>query len=293
MKTIKRKGVLIIGAFDVMYNNLVLDISKNGCWDTGEEVRTKYSDGTPAYTKSVFGRQLVIPPDVLTILTTKKVGYKSSARELFWIWFLKSNIVQVLRDMNCTIWDEWEQEDGTIGKAYGYQLAKKVNGNMDQVDNLLYQLDHSPTSRRHIVTLWDAEDVPEMALTPCVWSTQWKILGGKLNLLVNQRSCDIALGFVFNSLQYKILQLVVLNHLKQFERFHNLELGDLIWNFGDLHYYDRHEESLLEQIKGEIHEEPKLILDRAMGKSFYEFNPELITLEDYKHNGKFEYEVAI
>lgn len=282
-----------IGSFDLIYNQLVQDVAKNGVWDKGEEVRTKYADGSPAYTKSVFGRQVIIPPEMVTILTTKQVGYKSSARELYWIWFLKSNIVQILRDMKCYIWDEWEKEDGTIGKAYGYQLAKKVNGEMDQVDNFLFQLETSPASRRHIVTLWDAEDVPEMALTPCVWSTQWKILGGKLHVLVSQRSADLALGVVFNMLQYKLLQKIVLNHLRQFERFHNLELGDLIWNFGDLHFYDRHEGLLLEQIKGDIHDAPKLILDEAMGNSFYEFNPELIRLEDYKHNGKFEYEVAI
>lgn len=276
-----------------MYNDLVRDIAKNGYWDKGGEVRTKYADGTPAYTKSVFGRQLIIPPEVLPILTTKKVGILSAVRELYWIWFMKSNVVQDLRDMNCTIWDEWELEDGTIGKAYGYQLAKKVNGILDQVDNLLHQLGSSPHSRRHLVTLWDVDDVPEMALTPCVWSTQWKILGGKLFLLVNQRSCDIALGFCFNAFQYKVLQLIVLNHLRQLPNLQELELGDLIWNFGDLHYYDRHEELLLQQVEGKIHETPTLILKESIGDSFYEFNPELIRLDNYKHNGKFTYEVAI
>lgn len=282
--------------FDEIYNGLVTDIKENGTWDKGQDVRTKYADGTSAYTKSVFGRQIIIPSDVLPIITTKKVGYKSALRELYWIWFMKSNKVKDLQDMKCSIWDEWEQEDGTIGEAYGFQLAKMVhniNGVMlDQVDNLLFQLENNPSSRRHIVNLWDIDDLSKMSLTPCVWSTQWDIRDNKLNLLVNQRSCDIALGFLFNAFQYKILLINVLLHLNNTEKHKDLRLGDVIWNFGNLHYYDRHEELLLEQIKGETHEQPVLGFS-CKYENFYDFHPDDITVLDYKHNGKFEYEVAI
>lgn len=281
--------------FDELYNDLITEIKNNGTWDKDEAVRTKYADGESAYTKSIFGKQVIIPADVLPIITTKQVGYKSALRELYWIWFMKSNNVKDLQDMKCSIWDEWEREDGTIGDAYGYQLAKKVhsvNGEMlDQVDNLLYQLEHNPSSRRHITNLWDVDDLSNMSLTPCVWSTQWEIRDGKLSLLVNQRSCDAALGFLFNAFQYKVLQINMLLHLNATEKHEELKLGDIVWNFGNLHYYDRHEESLLEQIKGEVHEQPILVMgDYA---NFYDFHPDDIEVINYTHNGKFSYEVAI
>lgn len=298
---------------DEIYNNLVKEIYINGVWDKGESVRTKYADGNPAYTKSIIGKQVVFDTEDIPLITTKHVAWRSAIAEAWWIWFMRSNNVEDLRKLGSKVWNEWEQSDGTIGRAYGYQLAKPVRRTnlevkfgefshtkhsydckINQVDYLIKQLNENKSSRRLITSLWNIDDLDYMTLEPCVWSQQWIAQNGKLNLIVNQRSADIALGVCFNWFQYKVIQMII-------AKLTDLEVGKLIWNFGHLHYYDRHEELLLEQIKGETHKQPSLILPSKLDLEYYNYveNPtkenlrNMFNLENYKHNGKFTYEVAI
>lgn len=298
---------------DLIYNSLIKEINENGIWDKDENVRTKYIDGSPAYTKSIIGKQVIFEADDIPLITTKHVAWRSAIAEAWWIWFMRSNEVEDLRQLGSKVWNEWEQPDGTIGKAYAYQLAKTVRKSelqvkfgefshsthtykckLNQVDYLIKQLKENRSSRRLVTSLWNIDDLDYMALEPCVWSQQWIVQDGKLNLIVNQRSADIALGVCFNWFQYKVIQMVIAT-------LADLEVGKLVWNFGHLHYYDRHEELLLKQIEGITHEPPKVIMPSRQELEYYIYvqNPtkddlhSMFNLENYNHNGKFSYEVAI
>ncbi|MBP9516539.1 MAG: thymidylate synthase, partial [Veillonella sp.] len=138
------------------------------------------------------------------ILTTKFVAFKTAVKELLWIWQMQSNDVRKLQDMNVRVWDEWMREDGTIGKAYGYQIAK-----YKQLDNLINTIKHDPDSRRMIVTLWNIEDLPDMALQPCAYETLWDVADSHLNCMLVQRSGDMGLGIPFNTAQYAALVCMI------------------------------------------------------------------------------------
>lgn len=291
--------------FDIQYNEIINKIVAEGISDEEYDVRTKWeSDGTPAYTKSIISQKMRFDNSEVPILTTKKVAWKTAIKELLWIWQKKSNNVQDLRDMGVNIWNQWEQSDQTIGKAYGYQLGKKnrkmsytshfksedgkkveVNKFIDQVDYLIYQLKNNPSSRRHITMLWNPDDLDEMSLTPCVYETQWYVKQGKLSLEVRARSNDMALGNPFNTLQYNILQRMI-------AQVTGYKLGEYIFNIGDCHAYTRHLDSLSEQIKRETYEAPELWINPEV-KSFYDFTIDDFKLINYKHGDKITYEVAI
>lgn len=297
---------------DIQYNNIINNIIKNGFWDKGQQVRTVWDDGTPAYTKSIISQKFRFDNSEVPILTTKKVHWKTAIKELLWIWQLKSNRVQDLRDMGVNIWNEWELPDGTIGKAYGYQLGKKnrelkfslnvnelytnsgknvlVNGvhgfrMVDQVDYLLHQLKHNPASRRHITTLWNPDDLDGMSLTPCVYETQWYVKENKLHLEVRCRSNDMAVGNPFNIFQYNVLQ-------RMFAQVLGYELGEYIFNIGDAHIYDRHLDKVAEQMNNQMYEPPTLWINPDV-KSFYDFTIDDFKLIDYKHGKFIKYDVAI
>lgn len=315
--------------YDVTYNNLVKEILKNGLMDKPENVRGRYkSDNQPAPAKSISNYQIKIDSaNEVPILTTKRVGRKDPVTELLWIWQKMSTNVQELRDMGCKVWDEWERKDGSIGKAYGWQLKNKKRKikmdslfiemtknkefsvtvpfeenewegllkeieegqihyiELNQVDFLLYQLKKNPYSRQIKTTLWCVEDIDDMALPPCVYETHWFMFNEKLNLTVNIRSNDIALGNPYNVYQYFILHHMI-------AQVSNLEVGELCFNIDIPHVYDRHVEGLQEQIKGEIHDEPTFKLNKEV-KSFYDFTIDDIEIDGYEFSGKFNYEVAI
>jgi thymidylate synthase len=273
--------------YDILYKNQCKDIMKNGYSDKGQKVRTVYADGQPAHTKSILNYQLRFDnvDKEVPILTTKFVAWKWAIKELFWIWQMKSNVVQDLRDMGVTIWDEWEQEDGTIGKAYAYQLRKTYKNGLDQVDNTLHEIKNNPSSRRIITTLWDVNDVKDMALTPCVWNTQWQPQGNKLHLTVGIRSNDAPLGQPFNVFQYYVL-------LRMFAQVTGYEVGTLTFNINNVHIYDRHEETLKEQLQNEILTAPTLWINPEV-KNFYDFTIDDFKLVDYNHGGRYDFEVAI
>lgn len=294
---------MILSNFDLQYKMLIEDIMENGVWDTEQYVRAKWTDDTPAYSKSVISKKLHFDNMEVPILTTKQVYWKTAIKELLWIWQKKSNRVQDLRDMGVSIWDEWELPDGTIGKAYGYQLGKPCRsipsqlvqykqhllavdyGKLDQVDYLIWSLKNNPSSRRHITTLWDKDDLDEMSLTPCVWKTNWLVKGRKLHLIVGIRSNDMALGNPFNVFQYYVLQRMV-------AQVTGYELGTLTFDIDDCHLYDRHIEPIKEQIKREPYPAPTLWINPDV-KDFYDFTPDDFKLIDYKYHPAIKMEVAI
>ncbi|MDV5127064.1 thymidylate synthase [Bacillus amyloliquefaciens] len=276
--------------FDMQYNTIINDIINNGVSDEEFDVRTKWdTDGTPAHTLSVISKKMRFDNSEVPILTTKKVAWKTAIKELLWIWQLKSNDVNELNKMGVHIWDQWKQEDGTIGKAYGYQLSKKnreLNGEkVDQVDYLLHQLKNNPSSRRHITTLWNPDDLDSMALPPCVYETQWYIKQGKLALEVRARSNDMALGNPFNVFQYNVLQRMI-------AQVTGYELGEYIFNIGDCHVYTRHIDNLKIQMGREQYEAPELWINPDV-KDFYDFTIDDFKLINYKHGDKLYFEVAV
>ena len=299
-----------MGQADNLYNELVQEILLNGTWDKGMKVRTKWKDGTSAYSKSVIGRSLRFDNSELPILTGKEVKWIAAITEGYkWIWRDKSNVVEDLRNMGSNIWNEWEQPDGTIGKAYGYQLAKakffypldKLDKSLldarlvytygkdyillDQVDYLMQELKNNPASRRHITMLWNWDDMQDMSLTPCVYETQWHVKENKLYLEARARSNDLGLGHPFNVFQYNVLQRIMAQVL-------GYELGDYIFHIGDAHIYDRHIDTLSEQLGAETFPAPTLWINPDK-KNFYDFDTEDFKLENYQH-GKFRrMEVAI
>ena len=294
---------------DKQYRDIVKKIINNGYSDEGCKVRTKWKDGTPAFTRSIISEQLVFTNGEAPILTTKKVAWQTAIKELLWIWQQKSNVVQDLRDMGVKIWDEWEMADGTIGKAYGYQLKKKnrrvpsekVNLDLlkrtdyiivdhshiylDQVDYLLHELKNNPYSRRHITTLWNPDDLDGMSLTPCVYETQWHVKEGELHLEVRCRSNDMALGNPFNIFQYNVLQ-------RMFAQVLGYKLGVYTYTIGDCHVYDRHIDKLKEQIERPFHKVPELWINPDV-KNFYDFTIDDFKLKNYEYGEKIDFEVAI
>ena len=279
--------------FDIQYKTLVERIIDEGVWDKDQSVRTKWEDGTPAYTKSVISAQLHFDNTEPAILTCKRVAWKTAIKEILLFWQKKSNSFEDFHNENVHIWDEWEIQEGdwkgTIGPSYGYQMGqevRKLNGELvDQVDYLLHQLKHNPSSRRHVTSLWNIHDLDEMALNPCVWSTQWIVKEDKLHLIVQQRSGDVALGVPFNVLQYQVLQMM-------FAQVLGYELGTLTFNINDAHIYERHIDAIEKQINGPTHEAPSLTLNEAID-NFYDFSLDDIHLENYKHEGTIDFEVAI
>lgn len=230
--------------------------------------------------------------DGFPILASKFVGFKTAIKELLWIWQMQSNDVRKLQDMNVHIWDEWMQEDGTIGKAYGYQLAK-----YKQVDNLIKTIKEDPTSRRMITTLWNIEDLPEMALQPCAFQTLWNINKGKLNCMLTIRSNDWFLGNPFNVAQYAALVHMI-------AQVTNYKPGKLTVCINDAHIYENHIPQIQEQLglvdMNEMFDtfitdrfcKPKLVLNEDI-KDFYDFTIDDIKLEGYIPGPKIKAEVAV
>jgi thymidylate synthase len=216
-----------------------------------------------------------------------------------WIWQQKDNNVDNLNKMGVKIWDEWKQSDSTVGKSYGYQMGKKVrrmyagnalNGNptyiyFDQVDYLIHELKTNPSSRRHITSLWNIDDLDYMALQPCVWNTHWQVLEGKLHLTVGVRSNDIGLGNPFNVFQYYVLQRMI-------TQVTGYTLGTLTFNIDNIHAYERHLEPLQEQIERTQYKAPEVWINPEI-TNFYDFTIEDFKLIDYQHGDTLPLEVAV
>lgn len=217
------------------------------------------------------------------ILTTKFVAFKTAVKEILWIWQKQSNDVRELQKWNCHVWDEWMREDGTIGKAYGYQLGK-----YHQVDTLLDMLKKDPESRRMVVDLWNVKDLPDMALYPCAFLTMWDVSNdGRLNCMLVQRSGDMGLGVPFNMTQYAALICMI-------AQVSGLRPGLFTHVINNAHIYENHVEQLKLQLSRlpQAYAAPRLVLNPNV-KDFYDFKPEDIRLENYRHHDKIAMEVSV
>ncbi len=217
------------------------------------------------------------------ILTTKFVAFKTAIKEILWIWQKQSNDVRLLQEWNCHVWDEWMREDGTIGKAYGYQLGK-----YHQVDTLLDTLKKDPQSRRMVVDLWNVADLPDMALQPCAFLTMWDVSAdGRLNCMLIQRSGDMGLGIPFNMSQYAALVCMI-------AKVSGLRPGLFTHVINNAHIYENHVPQLRLQLtrRQDAYQAPTLWLNPDI-KNFYDFQPEDIRLEGYQHHDKISMEVSV
>ncbi len=252
------------------------DILENGTWDTDLSVRPRWEDGTPAHTVKKFC--IVNRYDLseeFPILTIRRTFWKSALDELLWIWQAKSNNVKELRTR---VWDAWADENGSIGKAYGYQLGVKHHykeGDMDQVDKVIWDLKNNPASRRIITSIYNHADLSEMALYPCAYSMTFNVTGNKLNAILNQRSQDMLAANNWNVVQYSLLT----HMMAQATGF---EVGEFVHVIADAHIYDRHVPLIEEIIKNEPKAAPKLIIDPTVD-DFYKFTRDSFKLEGYEY----------
>ena len=252
-------------------------ILSQGVWDTDQNVRPKWPDGTPAHTVKCFG--IVNRYDLraeFPIQTIRRMYLKSAVDELLWIWQKKSNNVH---DLTTHIWDAWSDKGGSIGKAYGYQLGVKHHypeGDMDQVDRVLYDLKHNPASRRILTNLYNHHDLSEMGLYPCAYSMTFNVSGRTLNAILNQRSQDMLTANGWNVMQYAVL-------VHMLARVSGLEAGELVHVIADAHIYDRHVPLVEEIIAREPYDAPKMVLDPAV-TDFYAFTPDSVKLEGYRYH---------
>ncbi len=262
---------------DRLFIDMCEDILQNGFSTEGQEVRARWEDGTPAHTIKKFG--VINRYDLsreFPALTLRPTAIKSAVDELLWIWQKKSNNIN---DLNSHIWDQWADEEGSIGKAYGYQLGVKyrvAQGEMDQVDNVIWQLKNQPYSRRIMTNIFNFRDLLEMGLEPCAYSMTFNVTGDKLNAILNQRSQDILAANNWNVVQYSVL----VHMLAQVTGF---KAGELVHVISDAHIYDRHIPIIKELIKRPVYPAPKFKLDPNI-KDFYEFRTEHVIIEDYEKN---------
>jgi len=249
-------------------------ILERGFWDTDQQVRPRWEDGTPAHTVKLFG---VVNRynlrEEFPVQTIRRMAFQSALDELLWIWQKKSNNIN---DLGSHIWDAWADETGSIGKAYGYQLGVKHHypeGEFDQVDRLLFDLTHNPASRRMMTNLYNHHDLSEMALYPCAYSMTFNVSGGTLNAVLNQRSQDMLTANGWNVMQYAALVCML-------AQVTGLEAGELVHVIADAHIYDRHVPVVEEIIARAPLPAPKLRIDPAV-KDFYAFTKDSLKLEGY------------
>lgn len=266
---------------DKLFVSMCRDILDNGTDTQGEAVRPHWPDGTPAYTIKKFG---VVNrynlQEEFPALTLRKTAIKLAIDEILWIWQKKSNNIN---DLNSHIWDEWADPDGSIGKAYGYQLGVKhqyKEGEFDQVDRLLYDLKHTPFSRRMLTNIYNHADLHEMNLYPCAFQTIWNVTQKKgddkltLNMVLVQRSQDVLAANNWNVVQYAALLMMI-------AQASDMKAGELMHVIADAHIYDRHVPLIEELISRKPHPAPKVTLDPTI-KNFYDFTPDSFTIEGYE-----------
>jgi len=253
------------------------DILENGSMDTDQEVRPRWEDGAPAHTIKKFG--IINRYDLseeFPILTIRRTFWKSAIDELLWIWQLKSNNVNELRTR---VWDAWADESGSIGKAYGYQLGVKHHypeGDMDQVDKVLWDLKHNSASRRIITNIYNHADLSEMALYPCAYSMTFNVTGNKLNAILNQRSQDMLAANNWNVVQYSVLTMMM-------AQVSGFQPGEFIHVIADAHIYDRHIPTIEEIIANPVKPAPKFIIDPNVD-DFYKFTRDSFSMEGYEYS---------
>lgn len=265
---------------DKIFVDMCNDIILNGVSTEGEKVRPKWEDGTPAYTIKRFG--VVNRYDLskeFPAITLRKTAIKSCIDEILWIWQAKSNNIH---DLKPHIWDEWADENGSIGKAYGYQLGVKhqyKEGMMDQVDRVIYDLKNNPYSRRIMTNIYVHQDLHEMNLYPCAYSMTFNVTPNKetgklkLNAILNQRSQDVLAANNWNVCQYAVL-------VHMLAQVCDMEAGELVHVIADAHIYDRHIPLVKELISREPFDAPVFKMNPDV-KDFYKFTRDDFTIENY------------
>ena len=270
---------------DELYRATCLDILENGFYDTELQVRPKWADGTPAHTVKKFG---VVNrynlKEEFPIMTLRRTYWKSAIAEILWIWQKKSNRID---ELGSHVWDEWAGPDGTIGKAYGYQLGVKhryPEGEFDQVDRVLYDLKHNPASRRIMTNIYNHADLNEMNLAPCAYSMTFNVTGNTLNAILNQRSQDMLTANNWNVCQYAALVHMI-------AQVSGLQAGELVHVIADCHIYDRHVELVKRMLDNPMYDAPKFEIDPTV-TDFYAFTKDSFKMVDYQWN-KFDFEIPI
>ncbi len=252
------------------------DIIENGYSTENEKNRPKWEDGTEAYTIKKFG--VINRYDLseeFPILTLRYTNWKAAIDEVLWIWQKKSNNI---KELNSSIWNQWAREDGTIGKAYGYQLGVKhkyKEGYFDQVDRVLYDLKNNPFSRRIMTNIYNFEDLNDMSLYPCAYSVTFNVTGKKLNAILNQRSQDTLTANNWNVVQYAAL-------VHMFAQVSGLEAGELIHVISDMHIYNRHIDMVKKLISREPKKAPKFVINNDID-NFYDFKLSDFNVIDYEY----------
>lgn len=310
---------------DKVFVENMKSILESGTSTEGEKVRPHWEDGTPAYTIKKFG--VVNRYDLrkeFPALTLRKTGLKSAMDEILWIYQKKSNNI---KDLNSHIWDSWADKEGSIGKAYGAQIGKmhrhcilenndenyqdvirykssfiitedgdeigdnkKLHLYLDQIDSVLWDLNHTPFSRRIMISIWNVEELHLMNLQPCCWSCEFNVTdeGGDklvLNMILNQRSADMLTANNWNVSQYAILLMMI-------AQVCNMEAGELVHVISDCHIYDRHVDLVKELITREQYPAPIVKLNPDV-KDFYDFKTDDLIIEDYKYGSQIKIPVAI
>lgn len=262
---------------DALFVSMCREILDNGFSSEGQIVRPRWEDGTPAHTIKTFG---VVNrynlKEEFPALTLRPTAIKTAVDEMLWIWQRKSNNI---KDLRGHIWDEWADENGSIGKAYGYQMAQKykfAQGEMDQVDNVIWQLKNTPYSRRIMTNIYNFADLSEMNLEPCAYSVTFNVSGNTLNAILHQRSQDILAANNWNVVQYAVL-------VHMMAQVSGLQAGELVHVIADAHIYDRHVPIIEELIQRPQYPAPKFHLNPEI-KDFYDFTPEDVIIEDYQKN---------
>ena len=270
---------------DQVYIETCKKILTEGFRDDDLPVRPRWEDGTPAHTVKIFG--VVNRYDLqkeFPLMTLRRTYWKSAIDELLWIWQKKSNRVA---DLGSHIWDAWADENGTIGKAYGYQLGIRHHypeGDFDQVDRVLYDLKHNPQSRRILTSMYNFADLHEMGLYPCAYSMTFNVTGSKLNAILNQRSQDMLTANNWNVVQYAALVCMM-------AQVSGLEPGELVHVIADCHIYDRHIPMVEEMIEKEPLPAPRVTLDPKV-TDFYAFTKDSFTVENYRFH-PFEHQIPV
>ena len=277
---------------DKVFIDMCRDILENGCSTEGEKVRPKWEDGSSAYTIKKFG--VVNRYDLsreFPIITLRKTALKSATDELLWIWQKKSNRVS---ELSSHIWDAWADENGTIGKAYGYQLGVKhkyKEGMMDQVDRVIYDLKNTPFSRRIITNIYVHQDLSEMMLYPCAYSMTFNVTQRKgedrltLNAILNQRSQDVLTANNWNVVQYAVL-------VHMLAQVCDMHVGEFVHVIADAHIYDRHVDLVKELISRPVYEAPTFWLNPDV-KNFYDFTKDDVRVDGYKFGEQITIPVAV
>jgi len=259
---------------DKIFKENIRTILDNGVCDKDYPVRPKWADGTPAYTVKKFG--IINRYDLakeFPILTLRQTFFKTAIDELIWIWVKKSNKTS---ELNSKIWNSWADENGTIGKAYGYQLGVKhkySDGEFDQVDRILKDLKEAPNSRRMLTNIFNHADLHQMGLYPCAYSMTFNVEGDRLNGILNQRSQDMLTANNWNVVQYAALVHV-------FAKVSGLKAGEFIHVIADAHIYDRHIDICKELLEREEYQAPKLIVGDI--KNLYDLKVDDLKLEGYQ-----------